>query len=183
VDSVTRAIKDATGLPVGVTTGAWIEPDLTTRLRLVRERQVPDYTSVNLSEPGAAAIIEALLGVGVGIEAGVWTVEDAEQLVTWPKAHLVIRMMIEPVEVAKGDAGTLVESINNVLGRAGLQVPRLLHGDGEATWVLIEDAIRRGLDTRIGFEDTFVLPDGQQAVTPSWCARPVSSAPGGLTDP
>ena len=33
----------------------------------------------------------------------------------------------------------------------------------EATWILIEDAARRGLDTRVGLEDTLSLPDGRQA--------------------
>ncbi|HET7048205.1 MAG TPA: 3-keto-5-aminohexanoate cleavage protein [Solirubrobacteraceae bacterium] len=32
-------------------------------------------------------------------------------------------------------------------------------GHGEATWVLIEDAVRRGLDTRVGLEDTQYEPD------------------------
>ena len=37
------------------------------------------------------------------------------------------------------------------------------HGDGELTWILIEDAARRGLDTRVGLEDTLCLPDGGRA--------------------
>jgi len=35
---------------------------------------------VNLSEPGAPEVMKALIQAGVGIEAGVWTVEDAERL-------------------------------------------------------------------------------------------------------
>jgi uncharacterized protein (DUF849 family) len=31
------------------------------------------------------------------------------------------------------------------------------------TWILIEDAVRRGLDTRVGLEDTLYLPDGSHA--------------------
>ena len=69
------------GMPVGVTTGEWIEPDLQQRLRLIREWTQPDYASVNLSEPGAVEVMQALLAARVGIEAGVWTVEDAELLV------------------------------------------------------------------------------------------------------
>ena len=37
---------------------------------------------------------------------------------------------------------------------------RLQHGDGVATWVLLTDAIHRGLDTRIGVEDTLYGPNG-----------------------
>jgi uncharacterized protein (DUF849 family) len=31
------------------------------------------------------------------------------------------------------------------------------------TWPLVVDAFRRGHDTRVGFEDSVLLPDGTQA--------------------
>jgi aminoglycoside/choline kinase family phosphotransferase len=68
--------------------------------------------------------------------------------------------MIEPVEVPAADAVALVGDIHAVLDRHGLTAPRLQHGDGEATWVLLADAVRRGIDTRIGLEDTRYQPDG-----------------------
>jgi uncharacterized protein (DUF849 family) len=33
------------------------------------------------------------------------------------------------------------------------------------TWPLVEDAFRRGHDTRVGFEDSIYLPDGTTAST------------------
>ena len=39
----------------------------------------------------------------------------------------------------------------------------LLHGEGAGCWPLVELAARRGLATRIGLEDTLVLPDGSPA--------------------
>jgi uncharacterized protein (DUF849 family) len=45
----------------------------------------------------------------------------------------------------------------------GVTVPRLEHGDEEWTWPLIADALRRGLATRVGFEDSVLLPDGSVA--------------------
>jgi uncharacterized protein (DUF849 family) len=39
----------------------------------------------------------------------------------------------------------------------------LQHGEGATTWPVLEDALRRGLDTRIGLEDTLHLPDGALA--------------------
>ncbi|HSS58129.1 MAG TPA: 3-keto-5-aminohexanoate cleavage protein, partial [Solirubrobacteraceae bacterium] len=45
----------------------------------------------------------------------------------------------------------------------GLTAARLQHGDREATWTLLGDAVRRGVDTRIGFEDTVDGPDGSRA--------------------
>jgi uncharacterized protein (DUF849 family) len=68
--------------------------------------------------------------------------------------------MIEPVDVPAADAVALVDDIHAVLDEHRLTAPRLQHGDGEATWVLLTDAVRRGIDTRIGFEDTRHEPDG-----------------------
>lgn len=104
VDSVVAAVRGRHGYPVGVTTGAWIEPDVARRVRLVGEWSKPDYTSVNLSEDGALEVMRALLRAGVGIEAGVWTVADAELLVRSGLAEQMTRVMIEPVDVGRDDA-------------------------------------------------------------------------------
>jgi uncharacterized protein (DUF849 family) len=64
------------------------------------------------------------------------------------------------VEVGRHDAVACVQAIHDTLDRVGVHAPRLQHGDGEATWVLIEDAVRRGVDTRVGLEDTQHQPDG-----------------------
>jgi uncharacterized protein (DUF849 family) len=165
VDAVVTAVRSRHGYPVCVTTGAWIEPDLDRRVQLVSQWTQPDYTSVNLSEDGALEVMRALLAAGIGIEAGVWTVADAELLVRSGLADQMTRVMIEPVEVSGDDAVPLVGAIHDVLDAADVRVPRLQHGDGEATWVLIEDAIARGIDTRVGFEDTFSLPDGRPAAS------------------
>jgi uncharacterized protein (DUF849 family) len=54
-----------------------------------------------------------------------------------------------------------VEAIHDALDAHRLGAPRLQHGDGEATWILIADAIRRGHETRVGLEDTLHEPDGK----------------------
>ena len=164
VDEVVTEVRKTCGVPVGVTTGAWIEPDLERRLELVRAWRAPDYASVNLSEPGAAAVMRVLIQAGIGIEAGVWTVEDADRLAASGLGGQVTRILVEPVEVRAADALGLVEDIHRALDRLRLTAPRLQHGDGEATWVLITDAIRRGLDTRIGLEDTLYEPNGERTV-------------------
>jgi uncharacterized protein (DUF849 family) len=160
VDEVVVRVRDACAVPVGVSTGAWIEPDLARRVALVGAWTAPDYASVNLSEPGADRIMRALLDAGVGIEAGVWSVEDAERLAASGLAGRVTRVLIEPVEVGAADAVGVVSTIHAALDRLGVTAPRLQHGDGEATWVLLGDAVRRGLDTRIGLEDTQYEPGG-----------------------
>ncbi|GCE09573.1 3-keto-5-aminohexanoate cleavage protein [Dictyobacter aurantiacus] len=162
VDAVVMTVRNACGVPVGVSTGAWIEPDLVRRLDLVRAWRAPDYASVNVSEPGSLEVMMALIQAGVGIEAGVWTVEDAEQLAASGLGGQVTRILVEPVAVSVANALGLVEDIHRTLDRLGLTAPRLQHGDGEATWVLLTDAIHRGLDTRIGLEDTLYEPSGER---------------------
>src|SRR3954452_17570477 len=49
VDSVVRRVRAACGVPVGVSTGAGIEPDLQRRLELIGAWSEPDYASVNVS--------------------------------------------------------------------------------------------------------------------------------------
>ena len=163
VDAVVAAVRDACGVPVGVSTGAWIEPDIGRRLELVAGWSAPDYASVNLSEEGAADTMRTLLDGGVGIEAGVWSVADAERLAATGLGDRVTRILVEPVDASAGDAVAVVDEIHAALARLGVGAPRLQHGDGAATWVLLRDAIRRGIDTRIGLEDTVDGPDGARA--------------------
>jgi uncharacterized protein (DUF849 family) len=169
VDEVVTKVRDACGVPVGVTTSAEIESDPERRLELVRAWRAPDYASVNLSETGASEVMEALIQAGVGIEAGVWTVEDAERLGASGLCGRVTRILVEPGELQlldsedkAADAVGLVEDIHRALDRFGLTAPRLQHGDGEVAWVLLMDAVRRGLDTRIGLEDTLSGPNGER---------------------
>lgn len=80
VDETVAGVRAATGVPIGVSTGAWIEPDPTRRADLVSAWREPDMASVNLSEDGAELVAQALLEAGIGVEAGIWSVEDAERL-------------------------------------------------------------------------------------------------------
>jgi uncharacterized protein (DUF849 family) len=130
-------------------------------LALVRTWRTPDYATVNLSEDGAAPVIKALLDAGIGVEAGVWSVEDAERLARSGFGPRVVRILVEPVDLRAADAVEIVDEIHVELDRLKLMAPRLEHGDGEATWILVKDAIRLGIDTRIGLEDTQFEPTGE----------------------
>jgi uncharacterized protein (DUF849 family) len=163
VDAVVETVREACGVPVGASTGAWIEPDLDRRLVLVRAWRAPDFASVNLSEAGSVDVMRALVDAGVGIEAGVWSVEDADRLAASGLGARLTRILIEPLDVGAAAGPGLVADIHAALDRHELHAPRLQHGDGEATWVLLTDAIRRGIDTRIGFEDTLHDPGGALA--------------------
>jgi uncharacterized protein (DUF849 family) len=163
VDAVARHVRAACGVPVGVTTGAWIEPDLERRLAAIAAWSEPDYSSVNLSEDGSERVMAALLEAGVGVEAGVASVEDADRLAASGLAADVTRVLVEPYDPDPDDAGAIVAAIHTALDRHGIGAPRLQHADGAATWVLIADAVHRGLDTRVGLEDTLTLPGGSRA--------------------
>ncbi len=163
VDRAVVAARRGQSEPVGVSTGAWIEPQLSRRVALISQWREPDYATVNVCEEGSAEVMRALLSADIAVEAGVWTLEDAETLLATGMAERMLRICIEPLDVRRDDALSAVAAIHEVFDRAAVSVPRLQHGDGEATRVLIEDAVRRGIATRVGFEDTFELPDGSAA--------------------
>jgi uncharacterized protein (DUF849 family) len=156
INGVTAFVRSACGVPVGVSSGAWIEPDLGRRLECIAGWSEPDYASVNVSEDGFERVMAVLRERGIGIEAGVWSVEDAVRLAAVDVP--VLRVLVEPVGTADLD---LVRDIHDALDRHGVEAPRLQHGDGEGTWLLLDDAVSRGLDTRIGLEDTVTGRDGR----------------------
>lgn len=150
------------GIPLGTTTAAWIEPDVQQRLILIQQwRVLPDFASVNFSEPGTPELCSILLARGIGIEAGLGTVEDAQLFLKMGISDRCVRILIEPGEEQTERAVATVEAIENILDNAHIQTGRLLHGFDTTTWPLLKLALRRGYDTRIGLEDTLSLPDGQ----------------------
>jgi uncharacterized protein (DUF849 family) len=149
------------GVRVGVSTGAWIVPDVEQRLGLIQAWEVlPDFASVNVHEEGAMRVIRSLIGKGVGVEAGVWNAKSARALLGSGLAEECMRVLIEPGEEPGGARVDLVE-IEAALGF--ISTPRLLHGQDASAWEMVALAAQRGYDTRIGFEDTLRLPDGTQA--------------------
>ena len=160
-----RAVRAAVpGMPVGVGTGAWIEPGLRARLDLIRRWNVlPDYASVNLNEDDAPENMELLLSKGIGIEAGIWSEEDAERLVTLPFASKCLRVLLEMTSEDLAEAARTYRLARSVLRSAEVRLPILLHGTGKSVWPMVELAKAEGHDTRVGFEDGMTLPDGSRA--------------------
>ena len=149
----------AAGVPVGVTTGAWVVPDVGERLETIRDWTVlPDFASVNFHEDGALQIAELLIERGIGVEAGVWTAASAVEFASSPVAASCLRVLIEPMATETPSALATVRAIEAVVGDLG--VPLLLHGFQTTVWTMLEEAGRCGYDTRIGLEDTLALPDG-----------------------
>ena len=151
-------------IPIGVSTGIWIEPDASLRLRKVQGWTVlPDFASVNFSEPGVADLCHTLCTLGIGIEAGLSTVTDIEFLLKLGLVEHCLRILIEPPEKETEAALTNTAAMIHALNEANIQLPRLLHGADATTWAMLDVALSYGYDTRIGLEDTLNLPDGSQA--------------------
>lgn len=154
------------GVPVGVSTGAWIEPDVERRLALIEswgslpDGGRPDFASVNLSEPGAPEVCAALFDAGIGVEAGLWSPEDAQRLLEIGIAERCTRLLIELVrERTAEEARETAREIEALMDRAGVATPRLLHGEGSVCWAMLEYGLERGYDVRVGLEDTLTMPD------------------------
>jgi len=74
-----------------------------------------------------------------------------------------LRLLLEPWESDPEQANMMIDDIEDALGDALPQVPRLVHGTDEAVWSLLERAMRGGHVSRIGLEDTLLLPTGELA--------------------
>lgn len=152
------------GTLIGVSTGDWIEGNVAeTRTCIEGWRHLPDYASVNLSEADAPAVMALLTAKGVGIEAGLASVTDAERFLTVPDFGRVFRILIEIEEQDPAQADRIADGIGQVLDRAGLRRPILLHGFDDTVWHLVRRARRQRWSTRAGLEDGQLRPDGQIA--------------------
>ncbi|WP_305783943.1 3-keto-5-aminohexanoate cleavage protein [Symbioplanes lichenis] len=152
---------------IGLTTGAWIVPDLGERVAMIREWEGVDCATVNLSEDGFERVMQAMLDRGIGIDVGLWAPVELARIVDsgfLPHAQR-ISIELDPGEpyFLTGEPAAIAQSINDALDAAGSTCPRLTHGMNDWTWPLVRDAFRRGHDTRVGFEDSVLLPDGSTA--------------------
>ncbi len=162
VAATLEAIRARVSVPVGVTTGAWAEQDPAERVARVRSWTVlPDHASVNWHEPGAESLAAALIDLGVGVEAGIWSgTAAAEQFAQSPLGPKVLRVLAEvtDTDAPEATARSLLAELGGAHGR-----PVLLHGEDAGAWPVLRLAGRLGLATRVGLEDMLVLPDGRRA--------------------
>lgn len=163
---VLEAIRARVSVPVGVTTGAWAEPDPVARVQRVRSWTVlPDHASVNWHEEGAEDVAAALIERDVGVEAGIWSGTDgAARFATSPLGPRVLRVLAEVTDTSSETAEESARALLADLGSA-FERPVLLHGEDGGAWPVLRLAGRLGLATRIGLEDTLVLPDGERAAS------------------
>jgi uncharacterized protein (DUF849 family) len=165
VGTVIRSVREISlDILVGISTGDWIEPDLDSRINHIRNwRVIPDFASLNIVEENSIEVAEELIKKGIRIEAGITDHESAQKFVKSGIIGNCIRILIEPQDLNLGDALISTEKIVDILDHNQIELKRLLHGFDETAWGLINEAFKRGYDTRIGFEDTIFLPSGKKA--------------------
>ncbi|MBM7772738.1 uncharacterized protein (DUF849 family) [Actinokineospora baliensis] len=152
----------APGTAVGVTTGAWAQPDPARRVAAIAawvglSTGRPDFASVNVHEDGWQEVCAALTAAGIAVELGVFDVPAAELLREHGIPAGAVRVLAEVQPHA--EAAPLLDAL------AWSPLPILLHGEEDTAWPVLTEALRRGLPTRMGLEDTLHLPDGTRATT------------------
>ena len=160
-----RAVRAACpGVPVSLSTSADIEPDPRRRLELVAGwTELPELVTANQGEPGIVELCEHLIARGVGIEAGLLALDDAQAFVTAGIADRCVRVLVEPLDPDPATAVAHATAMVGLLAGAGVVLEQVHHGDAVAAWHVMERAIARGYGVRAGLEDTTVLRDGRQA--------------------
>ena len=162
MDATVLALRRACpGTLIGVSTGEWIERnELRTLAAIEAWNELPDYASVNLGEPAAPAVMEKLRERGIGIEAGLASIADAERLAKLDIGKRVLRILIEISEQDSGEAQAVADGIFAALDHAEVRRPLLLHGFDGTVWQFVTLAADRRWSTRVGLEDGRLLPDG-----------------------
>jgi len=108
-------------------------------------------------------VIEHLRRRGIGVEAGLASVADAERLAALNLGGLAFRMLIEVSEQDVGEALAVVDGVEKALYRAGVRRPMLAHGVDATVWRFVALAAARRWSTRVGLEDGKTLPNGATA--------------------
>jgi uncharacterized protein (DUF849 family) len=160
-----RAVREACpGVTISLSTSAAIEPDPGRRYALVAAwTDLPDLVTANQGEEGILEVCELLVALGVGIEAGLLSVDDARSFVAAGIAPRCTRAMVEPLDPDPLDAVAHAEAIERELSEGAVRLEQVHHGEGIASWAVNRRAVARGHGIRTGLEDTPVLPDGRLA--------------------
>jgi uncharacterized protein (DUF849 family) len=163
-----RVLRAIRGLcpetPISLTTSATIEKDPGERLRIVEAwEEMPDRVTANQGEPGIAELCELLLSRGVGIEAGLLSIDDARAFVLSGLAGRCRRVLIEPLDADPETAVAHAAGMEDIVVSAGITLEQVHHGYDIACWAVNRRALDRGHGIRTGLEDVTVLPDGEPA--------------------
>lgn len=124
---------------------------------------MPDLVSANQGEPGIRELCELLLSRGVGIEAGLLSIEDARAFVLSGLAGRCRRVLIEPLDADTDAALQHAAGMEEIVVSAGIPLEQVHHGYNIACWAVNRRALDRGHGIRTGLEDITLLPDGKPA--------------------
>ena len=159
--SIRRLCPDT---PVSLTTSATIVADPKQRRRIVEAwEDLPDLVTANQGEPGIMELCEILLSRGVGIEAGLLTIDDARAFVASGLAGRCRRVLIEPLDLDPEVAVRHAAMMEEIMVSAGIALDQVHHGYGVACWAVNRRALLGGHGIRTGLEDVTMLPDGSPA--------------------
>lgn len=116
-----RAVRDACpGIPISLSTSADIEPDSKRRHEFVAAWTVlPDLVTANMGEAGILELCELLVERGIGIEAGLLSLDDARIFVESGIASRCVRAMVEPLDSDPDDAVSHAKAIERTLIEGG----------------------------------------------------------------
>ena len=163
VNNLVSMVKNVSSeVQLGISTGDWIEPDLSKRLQYIRQwKYPPDFASVNMVEEDAVLVSRELIGRGIMVEAGLNEIKAAEKFIESNLAGDCVRVLIEPEEENVESALKTINAIEKILDSNHIHLPRLLHGFNSVAWDILREAKKRGYDGRIGMEDTIYLESGK----------------------
>jgi len=162
-DAVAAIHAEVPGMEVGVPAARWVLRDPKDRVDAVMAwgrlgTGKPDVVAVNVHDQGWREVCAAAHSLGMGLELGVWTTADAVTLGRVGVPPGTLRIVAEPT--VSGPDTAVAEAVRILRALGNLGVPVLLHGEEDGAWAVLEYALRLGIDTRIGFEDVLVRPDG-----------------------
>jgi uncharacterized protein (DUF849 family) len=150
--------------PISLTTSEAIVGDPRERFSIVEAwEEMPELVTANQGEPGIVELCELLLSRGVGIEAGLLSIDDARAFVLSGLAGRCRRVLIEPLDPDPDAAVQHAAKMEDIVVSAGITLQQVHHGDGIACWAVNRRGLDRGHGIRTGLEDTPLLPDGKQA--------------------
>lgn len=161
-----KAIRAACpGVPISLTTSAAVEADPARRFDLIASwTELPDLVTANQGEKGILEVCDHLIARGVGIEAGLLSLDDARAFVAAGIARRCVRVLIEPLDADPRAAVAHAAAMQEAIDNAGISLEQVHHGDGIASWAVSIRALEMGHGVRTGLEDTTVLPDGRPAI-------------------
>jgi uncharacterized protein (DUF849 family) len=130
------------GLPISLSTSADIEPDPASRFRaLASWTELPDLVTANQGEVGIVELCGLLASRGVGIEAGLLSLDDAQAFVAADMASRCVRVMVEPLDADPAVAVAHAAAIERLVTGAGIALEQVHHGDHIASWAVNRRAI------------------------------------------